>query len=262
MKAFRSALFALFASVALYACGSSGSQASSGAGLTQSQVQALISQAVTPLQQQIATLQQSSAPAVFIKAPNAPAISIKAQSRGTSQKAAASTCTGLGTLTGRPSDSDPMATDLIAGVSCTGYYFTVSVAATSAQSAQVQPAPNNIPVYYDAPNCTGNAYIVVGGRGVSQGALANGAVFTTANTFDGNPGYVVSYWMLEPSAASSQPTLLSSSSGDAVNGDPTQINQTCTNATTTGMTVYALAPNDPTVSGVPSAPVQGPVTIG
>lgn len=254
MKTFRATALALLSAVFLYACGSSGSQASSSSGLTQSQVQTLIAQALAPVQQQVSTLQSqvsalqgSATPAVFIRAPNAPAIAIKAQARGTSQKATAPTCTGLGTLTGRPTDSDPLATDDISGVSCTGYYFTVSGAATSAQSADIQGPPSGVRVWFDAPNCTGNAYVTINpSGGLSQGALANGAVFTI-----GDPTVAANYLMLKPGTASSQPNLQS----DLQNG-------ACTNTAVSQLVVYPLVTNDSTVSGVPSAPIAGPVTIG
>ena len=77
-------------------------------------------------------------------------------------------------------------------------------------------------------------------EGISPAALANGAVFTTQGT----------YWMLTPATAKSDPALLSYWE-----------NGQCS-AISASFDVYQLAPNDPTVSGVPSAPVPGPVTIG
>lgn len=245
---FRTVLFAALSAILLYACGSSGSSASSG--LSQSDVQAMITAAVTPLQQQIATLQgqvstlqQAQTPAVFIRAPNAPAIAIRAQLRGTSAKTTTTTttCTGLGTLTGRPNNSDPITSNDLAGVSCTGYYFTVSGAATASDTAVVQPLASTLFVWFDAPNCTGNAYVTIGSGSLSNGALANGVVFTVGT----------SYFMLKPGTASAQPNLLSDWQGGS-----------CSNTTVSKLVVYPLAPNDPTVSGVPSAPVTGPVTIG
>lgn len=247
---FRTVILVALSAVVLYACGSSGSSASSG--LSQSDVQAMITQAVTPLQQQITALQNQvngmgPAPAVFIRAPNAPAIAIKAQQRGTSQKAATTTCPGIGTLTGRPNDSDPIATNYISGVSCTGYYFTVSGAATSASSATVQPAPAVVTIGFDAPNCTGNAYVIASfnGTSISQAALANGAVMTT-----GNPAVAANYWMLKPGTAVTTPNFLSI------------LNGTTCSSWSGSISAYALVPNDPTVSGVSNAPIPGPVTIG
>lgn len=252
MKTFLAVIFSFLAPICLSACGSSGSQAPSG--LTQSQAQALISQAVAPLAQQvttlqadISTLQQSSAPAVFIQAPNSAPVAIKSQSRGTSRKSTPPTCSGLGTLTGRPTDSDPLATDDISGVSCTKYYFTVSGAATSSQNADIQGPPPGVRVWFDAPNCTGNAYVTISpSSGLSEGALANGAVFTV-----GDPTVAANYLMLKPGTASGQPNLQSNLQAGV-----------CTNTTVSQLVVYALVPNDSSISGIPSAPIQGPITIG
>lgn len=251
MKTLRVSLFAFLTAALLSACGSSSSQAPSG--ISQSQAQTLISQAVAPLEQQvttlqadISTLQQSSAPAVFIRTPNSAPVAIKSQ-HGTSQKTTSTTCSGLGTLTGRPTDSDPLATDDISGVSCTRYYFTVSGAATSAQNGYIQGPPASVRVWFDAPNCTGNAYVTISpSGGLSEGALANGAVFTV-----GDPTVATNYLMLKPGTASSQPNLQSDLQAGA-----------CTNTTISQLVVYALVPNDSSVSGIPSAPIPGPITIG
>lgn len=253
MKSLRFTLLALVSTVALYACGGN-TTSSADTGVTSAQVQQMIASAIAPLQSQIATLQSqvgASAPAVFIKAPNAPAVKAASQMRGTSQKATTQpSCTGLGTLTGRPSNSDPIASDLISGVSCTGYFFTISAAATSAQQAIVQPLQGNLSVFFDAPNCAGNAYVAVSTSGVSQGALANGAVFRVPTNPD-DPTVASTYWMLQPGTTSSQPVILS----QYQNGQ-------CNAVSISQFVVYQLAPNNQTVSGVPSAPVQGPVTIG
>ena len=242
MKSLRFTLLALASTFALYACGGN-TTSSADTGVTQAQVQAMIASAIAPLQQQLNTLQSSTAPAVFIKAPNAPAISVKAMLRGTTQKTQSTPpCTGLGTLTGRPDTSDPIASNLISGVSCAGYYYTISGAATSAQQAVVQPLSGALTVWFDSPNCQGNAYVSLnsGNQSVSPGAVANGAVFTVAGT----------YWMLKPGTAVSDPAILSSyQSGQC-------------SAFSGSWDMYQLAPNDQTVSGVPSAPIPGPVTIG
>lgn len=255
------ALIAIVSSLTLYACGSSGSVASTGSsGLTQAQVQALISQAVTPLQNQIATLQSqvgalqsssSAAPAIFIRAPNAPAVKVASQPRGVSAKATPSTCTGIGTLTGRPNNSDPLSTDNISGVSCTGYYFTISGAATSADSAIVQPAPAAVTIGYDGPGCTGNAYALASfnGTGITEGAVANGAVFR-AYSGTNDPTNPSSYLMLKAGTTLSSPNILSVLQGSSCSSFSGQLSG------------YPLVTNDQTVSGVASAPIPGPVTIG
>lgn len=251
MKIARTALIFLVSALALAACGGGGSGSATSASVTgpsTSQFQALQQQVAT-LQGEVATLQGSTAPAVFIKDPNGPAVKVQVRHQ-LSDKAtgSTSTCTGLGTLTGRPANSDPITTDLISGVSCTGFYFTVSSAATSAENAVVQPLPPSVAVFYDAPGCTGNAYVAAPGTfqwngvdvAISNGALANGAVFTVG----------ASYEMLNTGIS---PTSVSVQS--------LQVNGSCS-AFSTVLSLYPLAPNDPTVSGVPSAPIPGPVTIG
>jgi len=238
--------------VALAACGGGGSGNSTSAvvpGPSDSQFQAL-QQQVTTLQGEVATLQGSAAPAVFIQAPNAPAVKLQLRHQ-TSDKSTstASTCTGLGTLTGRPPTSDPISSDDISGISCTGYYFTVSGAATSAQMAQVQPLPSSIAIFFDAPNCAGNASVTAPGTftwngkdaGISNGATANGAVFTSGST----------YYMLKAASTAGSTLVQSVLIGGGCNAFSGTLKPT-----------YALATNDQSVSGVPSAPIPGPVTIG
>jgi hypothetical protein len=241
VKTFRITLLALASTIALYACGGN-TTSSADTGVTQAQVQSMIAAAIAPLQQQINSMQPSASPAVFIKAPNAPAVKVASQMHGDKSQSAPPSCTGLGTLTGRPSTSDPIASNLISGISCTGYYYTISGAATSAQQAVVQPLSGALTVWFDSPNCQGNAYVSLnsGNQSVSPGAVANGAVFTVAGA----------YWMLKPGTAVSDPAILSSyQSGQC-------------SAFSGSWDMYQLAPNDQTVSGVPSAPIPGPVTIG
>lgn len=254
MKSFRFVLLAALSTVVLYACGNSASDASSG--LTQAQVQTMITQATTPLenqitalQSQVAAIQSAAEPAVFIKAPNAPAVKVqlKSQLRNKSTSTSTTTCTGLGTLTGRPDSSDPLSTDNISGVSCAGYYFTVSGAATSTDNAVIQPPPPSVAIGYDSPGCTGNAYALesFNGTGITQGAVANGAVFTV-----GDPTSPANYLMLKAGTASTTPNILSVlQKGSCISFSGT-------------LSGYALVTNDSTASGVPSAPIPGPVTIG
>ena len=247
---FRFAFLAMLTSVALYACGSGAAPASSGTGVTQAQVQSMINAAVAPLQQQVNTLQSELAnvgqsPAVFIRAPNAPTVTLKRQVSTSQKFSPSSSCTGLGTLTGRPTTSDPITSNLISGVSCSGYYFTVSAAATSAQNAYIQGLLSEASIYLDAPNCTGNAYIGVGFQGLSQGAVSNGAVFASPEPYTTTQ---VIYML----TAGETPVSVNAES---------YWNGGCFPASGTAMVLYALVPNDPTVSGVPSAPIPGPVMI-
>ena len=267
MKSLRAICIGALSVALLYACGGSNSQASSGSGLTQAQVQTLINSAVAPLQQQVASLQtevtslqQAAAPAVFIQAPNAPAVKMQVHAQLSAKatgSTTASTCTGLGTLTGRPADSDPIVSNNLSGVSCTGYYFTVSGAATSSADGYIQPLSSGIAVLYTAPGCTGQPYVGVGQlsytwngvplQGVAQGALAAGAVFTIGSPGGSDPS---AYWML-PAAATAT----------SINMESAYWQGQCVPATFT-LTAYQLQTNDSTSSGVPSAPIPGPVTIG
>lgn len=243
----------------LAACGgnSNSNDSTADSMQTQTQIQALAQQ-VSALQGQVAAMQQSAAaaPAVFIRAPNAPAP--KAARQGVSIKTTSPSCSGLGTLTGRPSDSDPISSDDISGISCTGYYFTVSGAATSSDNAIVQPLLSTIAVLYDSPNCAGNAYVALGSgftwngvaAGVSSGAVANGAVFRVYMNGSNDPTNAASYLMLKGGTALSNPLIQS-----------VLVNSAC-QPFNSSLGVYELAPNDQTISGVPSAPIPGPVTIG
>lgn len=275
MKRILSASLAAFvSSLILLAC--SGGNGSAASGLTQQQVQALIDAAVQPLQAEIATLQtqvktlQSNQPAVFITSPNAP----KTVQASTSTTAAAATCTGLGTLTGRPTTSDPMTSSMISGVSCTGYYFTVIGAPNSSSQAVVQPLPSPIALVFTTSDCTGQAYIddgsnytlsvyKTGDADAANGFIANGGVFRywTSN-FD--PTIASSYYML-PAGEKSQ--TISPMSFAYFNGGSTQLNNvfTCQQLNTNGATYggfYPVKQNDPTVTGIPNGPIQGPVKIG
>lgn len=206
---------------------------------------------VTTLQNQLAALPQGAAPAVFIHSPNLQGSAKEQLQRIV--RATGGTCTGLGTLTGRPMNSDPISSNNVSGISCTGFYFTISGAATASDTAVVQPLQGNLTVWYDGPNCTGNAYVSVAqlnDQSLSAGALANGAVFRAYQNGADDPMNAASYLMLKPGTAVSDPVLMSSLA-----------NLQCTAQGGISFDVYQLAANDETVSGVPSAPIPGPVTV-
>lgn len=238
------------------ACNTGTTNASSGSAVTSAEVQSMINASIAPLQQQIATLQGSSA-AVFIRAPNAPPVTVAHQlSRKASGSPSTSSCTGLGTLTGRPPNSDPIASNDLSGVSCAGYYFTVSGAQSASTDGYIQPLNAGIAIWYDGPNCTGNSYVALSSGswysswGIGTGAVSNGAVFTivppgTSN----NPTNTSLYWMLPAQEAPTSPLLVSA----FVNGQCVQQGGT--------FPVYQLQQNVPATSGVPSAPIPGPITI-
>lgn len=225
---------------------------SAGTGLTSATVQTMINASIAPLQREISQLQSAAQPAVYIQAPNQPAVSTKEH-----RHAAGAACTGLGTLTGRPDSSDPLQTDNLSGVSCTGYYFTVSGAATSSDFAYVQPLPPSVGAAYTAPDCGGTPYLLASSStiswngvyvlGATQSAVGNGAVFTLGSSGGAIP---LAYWMLPAGATAANINMLSF----YFQGQCEEFSFT--------LPAYELLPNDPTTSGVPSAPIPGPVTIG
>lgn len=255
MKALRAILIGAVSMFVLYACGG----AQSNAGTSPAQVQALIASAIAPLQAQVNTLQTQvdklegqTAPAVFIQAPNVPAQTVKERNFGQkTSTTTTTTCTGLGTLTGRPRSSDPIESNNLSGISCTGYYFTVSGSATAAQTSYIQGISPSVNVWWSNANCGGIPYVAAAGTGllnpVSNGAIANGFVVTTIDPTTGEPVY----WMLKAGTAAASANVASVYSGSGG----------C-NPTTGPLSLYALVPNDPTISGVPSAAIPGPVTIG
>lgn len=243
---------------ALVACGGSSVASSGSSGLTQTEVQALISAAVTPLQSQIAVLQSqvnslqassgASKAAVFIRAPNAAQVMAR-QTRGMQSepsitRALPSPCNW--TLTGRPNTSNPISDNTYAGVSCTGYYFLITGAATG-DVAGIQ-APNTLVVQWDGPSCTGNAYVV---QGVSAGARVNGFVFVTNfNNAVADPN-ASDYWYVAPATPLTNNVAAMSSFTPGMG---------CTSVSGT-IVGWAALPNDESVTGIPSAPVPGPVLI-
>lgn len=262
-------LAALVSTMILLAC--SGGSGNAASGLTQQQVQDMITAAVQPLQAEILILQtqvktlQANQPAVFIRSPNAP--SIMATSSATS--ATTPTCTGLGTLTGRPTSSDPISSPMIAGISCTGYYFTIIGAPNSSSQAIVQPLPKPVALVFATPDCTGQAYVddgssyTLGASIIANSALVNGVVFRywTSNL---DPTIASSYYML-PAGEQAQtiaPMSMTYYSGGAPANNSFQCQQIPNSSGATYGGFYPVKQNDPTVTGVPNAPIQGPVKIG
>jgi hypothetical protein len=237
------------------ACNTGSSNATTG--LSAATVQSMINASIAPLQQQIAQLQNAATPAIYIQDPNQPATSVKEHNH--TSGSSTSTCTGLGTLTGRPDTSNPLQTNNLSGVSCTGYYFTVSGAATSSDYAYVQPLPSSLAVMYTSTDCSGPPYLVqipadyewdgVPLGGVPPTVVPNGAVFTLGTQGGTDP---TAYWMLPAGAAPVSVDMLSFIGS----GNPQCINAS---AVVTG---YALQENNSAITGVPSAPIPGPVTIG
>lgn len=237
----------------LYACGAGSSSAVTGT-LTQAQFDSLLStsSAFTSLKAQVDAI---GSPAVYIKAPNAPTVTVNrrmTESVGggsTSITAAAlpSPCTW--TLTGRPTSSDPLQSNIYSGVSCSGYYFNISSAPTASDSGILQQpdtTSGQITLYFDQPGCVGNPYIY----GLSAAAMAQGAVMRVDATGADPTGVDPNTYYYLPPGSSPSPVATQSA----------MYKGSCTGLITTGGQ-YKLLPNDPTVTGVPSAPIPGPISI-
>lgn len=250
----------------LVACSGS---SSADTGLTQSQVQTMITAAVTPLESEITTLQSQvqalqasggAQPAVYIKAPNAQgeiASAIGRVTRGTSAPA----CTGIGTLTGRPSSSDPMTTDIYSGISCTGYYFDISGSVAGGESGIQE---TTFVIGFDGAGCTGDAYIVPFGTEPQLPLLAQAGMVFTFDTSElegmqpadwSNPA---NYWYLNAGAKTTSfipASFYVDRQGCLAAGAeqlPSPLNTSA---------AYPIAANVPSVTGIPSAPIPGPVLI-
>lgn len=243
----------------LVACGGSSVAQSSG-GLTQADVQAMIATAVQPLQQQVATLQAQvqalqsqggTRPAVFITAPNAP-VATRSITR-----AGPNTCTSIGTLTGRPTQSDAIRGTIYSGLSCTLYNFNITGAATAADSGLIQPLSGGVDVDFTGANCTGNAFVRSTGS-VSPLAVASGVVFTLNPQDTSGAGMQfadysnpANYWYIPAGQPMDTTTPIVSSWQSSG----------CFAANVGTAFGWAALPNDPVITGIQSAPVQGPVLI-
>lgn len=241
----------------LYACGAGSSSAVTGT-LTQAQFDSLLStsSAFTSLKAQVAAI---GSPAVYIKAPNAPTVAVNRRmtesvgggSTSTTTAALPSPCNW--TLTGRPTSSDPLQSSLASGVSCTGYYFTISEAATSSDNGVIQPFPATLALQFDGAGCTGNMYVgefsYNGNPGIGTGAITNGAVFRYDPSNTG-PTDASTYYMV-PANESSQTVTIQSIY--AARG--------CQSVGPLSVSAWAVSANDPTVTGIQNAPVPGPVLI-
>ena len=248
-----SILTTLFAGALLWGCNGGSSSATST--LTQAQFDSMLASSATfkVLQAQVAAI---PSPAVYIKAPNAPNIqmvrrtteSVGGGSTQAQTAALPSPCNW--TLTGRPPTSDPIQSDTYSGISCAGYYFNISGAATSNDDATVQQLGGNQYVAFDAANCTGNAYVI----DLPAVAVVNGIVFgmnPQDPNFQGNdPSNPAYYWYVPAAEAVSTVSMLSE----------WQPGVGCSN-NTASLTGYSALTNDPSVTGIPSAPIPGPVLI-
>lgn len=167
------------------------------------------------------------------------------------------TCTGIGTLSGYPNDADPITASVYAGTSCTGYLFDIGAAPIASDYGVIQKfqSPAAV-VFFDAPNCTGNAYVFPGYyyngvQGIGEIAFSQGFVVrvdpSNSDPLGANPA---TYFYVPAGAAETPFNAMSM----YVNGGCSANSQT--------LTGVKLLVNDPTITGINSAPVQGPITIG
>ncbi|HET8552714.1 MAG TPA: hypothetical protein VFM97_09605 [Gammaproteobacteria bacterium] len=256
-----------------------GSSEAADPGVSMAQVNAAIADAVNPLKQQIsdqaatiATLQNTvkanaSAVAVAqklanlrltIQAPNASKVStqsLSTQSYGDShdgmQTASTEPQICLGTLTAHPNNSDPRATNQLAGISCSGYNYQIS-AATAAENAVIAGLPNEQQLLFTGAGCTGDVYL----NWASVADQVGGEVFAAAIFSDGRADWLTdpnAYKMLKAGTQPTSITYLSHSDGTNCYDSP---------AANTQQEAYAVVANDVAITNLPSAPIPGPVLGG
>ncbi len=214
---------------------------------------------IAALQTAVNTLNAGPRPAVFIQAPGAANVQALKSARSTNAATAvggaaadADTCTGLGTLTGRPDNSNPITSSLIGGVSCTGYLFVVSDAASAAEEGYLQPISNFVR-FYATSDCSGPGYISRQGSigRLSADVFIKGAVFGDVDTRTG-----VRLPNLYVPAGAPKVTVPYGSASDGGGGcgffpSPFMVED-----------AVQLLPNDPAITRVPNGPIPGPITIG
>jgi hypothetical protein len=254
----------------LVACGGT-SNADSG-GPTMAQFNALKAQVATlegtvsdlqatvaDLKATVKTIPKTNAAAdlyLAIKAPNvnhAANARHRAMALGLSQREeAANPCTTLGTLTGHPRTSSPIHSNALAGISCTGYLFTVSAAAEG-ETAYIQPFADNPPrakypdrvgVYFTTDNCTGTAYLR--DSETTAALRAHGGVFARVVSAEGLDDPNAYFYVPANAPVKKNITTASRDSGGC---EPAHFT----------MDAYKVLVNDPSITGIDSAPIPGPV---
>ena len=252
----------------LVACGS-GVVATSGSDEARiSALEATVQQQATQiaaLQTSVNALSTAAKPAVFIKAPNAATLIKTAMSKG--RKPAAvdpSTCTGLGTLTGRPDNSNPITSDLLAGLSCTGYLYVITQAVNASEQSVLQGLPVRS-YFYATYDCTGPAYVSRNGTYglLSSGVFQSGVVLRAPSSpaAPTDPNDPSTYFYL-PALGQTTSAVFGSYVTSLLNGVNCQSLAGLPQPQPPVEDAIELLPNDPAVTGFPSAPIPGPVTIG
>lgn len=260
----RKSLFAAFFAGILVACGGGVQAISSEDAARLSALESTTVQQATQiaaLQAAVGSLSGAARPAVFITAPAASF----AKAMGRSLKPAAleeSSCSGLGTLTGRPDSSNPITSNLLAGVSCSGYLYVISQASTGDDQAVVQGIPISS-LYWTANDCTGPAYVQRNSTLLSTEVFISGAVFRlTGSPAEPTDPSVASNYLYVPAGAT--PVSVVAGSFLVNDGPNAQRCVSYSEFSTPPPTIdsaIAVLPNDPAVTGIPSAPIAGPISI-
>lgn len=262
---------------AMWGCGSSSSAATTDPTVAALQAAvATLQSDVKTLQSQVAALQaqpsgSGSTPAVYIVAPNDKAANAVARDayqalmrRRTTEAVATTTattqavtpCTGIGTLTGRPFNSDALGSNKLSGKSCTGYLFNISTALTG-EYGYIQPLLTG-QLLFTGMNCSGDMYVSPywyknGVPTFTEEGVNDGAVFT----FDPNnlgPNDTSTYYMVQAGETATTGLTMASLWDTAANS--------CQSTTIDSIATFLVQPNNSTTTGIGSAPVAGPVTVG
>jgi hypothetical protein len=223
---------------------------------------AALQEAMTSLKSQVDTFSARPRPAVFVQAPRA--ANVSALKFGRTSSASTSECTGLGTLTGRPDSSNPITSNLLAGVSCTGYVYVMTQAATAADHGLLQSLPV-ASLFWTSSDCTGPAYVSpnYAAGSLSGGVFVNGVVFRRT----GSPAAPT-----DPNDASTYLYVPANAPGVTVTPG-SFINRQTNTETCVSYAAFTVPPqpvdaavqvlvNDPVVTGLPSEPIAGPIVIG
>lgn len=157
------------------------------------------------------------------------------------------------TQAGYPDDASPVGTNQMAVISC-GYAFNIS-AAREGQMANVQPL-DGVYVFTGAA-CTGQMYVAYG---VGSLGAYTGAVFTETfgHSAAAAQAHPEEYFMVEAGTIATNVTVVSAYSyaSHCDEGDEIHMGIGIKNG---HVDAYKVVPNDPSVTGVPNAPIPGPV---
>lgn len=255
---------------AIVAC--NGTSTASTSGPTMAQFTALQTQ-VTNLESAVAALKANQGsstgnPAVWITGgKSTSALAQQAEPRAVESNAAPETsaCPGIGTLTGRP-NSGSFGGNTFTGISCTGYYFGIQGSMSKSIPGLIQGlGATGLFAGYDGAQCTGNAYLIGSKKSWIPIAIANGLVFTLDNsTYTGEPTDVSGYsnaniYFYIPAGEAATPFTMASiwTEGEGCLPASSKLNPSPIDTTD----AYLIHKNDPSITGVQSAPVPGPVLI-